>query len=150
MKVSLKKKRKKDYSTQSSQVVSNPSTNRARRGLTSLIGREVVLSSWYGRSHYSFLFFSSFSLPFISSLLITHTYPAISFEWMNEWMCVCVCVCVCVFISERVMGAKYMRCCCAVVVYSRTSKVGPAKQSKGYRVFKINERTKEKKKKRCM
>ena len=42
---------KKDYSTQSSQVVSNPSTNRARRGLTSLIGREVVLSSWYGRNH---------------------------------------------------------------------------------------------------
>ena len=55
-------KEEKDYSTQSSQVVSNPSTNRARRGLTSLIGREVVLSSWYGRNHYSFLLFSSFSL----------------------------------------------------------------------------------------
>ena len=52
-----KKKKKKDYSTQSSQVVSNPSTNRARRGLTSLIGREVVLSSWYGRNQYSFLLF---------------------------------------------------------------------------------------------
>ena len=49
--------KKKDYSTQSSQVVSNPSTNRARRGLTSLIGREVVLSSWYGRNQYSFLLF---------------------------------------------------------------------------------------------
>ena len=47
--------RKKDYSTQSSQVVSNPSTNRARRGLTSLIGREVVLSSWYGRNQCYFL-----------------------------------------------------------------------------------------------
>ena len=43
-------KRQKDYSTQSSQVVSNPSTIQARRGLTSLIGREVVLSSWYGRN----------------------------------------------------------------------------------------------------
>ena len=51
------KKGKKDYSTQSSQVVSNPSTNRARRGLTSLIGREVVLSSWYGRNQYYFLLF---------------------------------------------------------------------------------------------
>ena len=51
------KEKKKDYSTQSSQVVSNPSTNRARRGLTSLIGREVVLSSWYGRNQYYFLLF---------------------------------------------------------------------------------------------
>ena len=51
----MKKKKEKDYSTQSSQVVSNPSTNRARRGLTSLIGREVVLSSWYGRNQCYFL-----------------------------------------------------------------------------------------------
>ena len=49
-----RRRKKKDYSTQSSQVVSNPSTNRARRGLTSLIGREVVLSSWYGRNQYSY------------------------------------------------------------------------------------------------
>ena len=39
------KKRKRDYDTWCSQVVSNPSTNQARRGLTSLIRREVVLSS---------------------------------------------------------------------------------------------------------
>ena len=44
------KKRKRDDDTWCSQVVSNPSTNQARRGLTSLIRREVVLSSWYGRN----------------------------------------------------------------------------------------------------
>ena len=50
------KKRKRDYDTWCSQVVSNPSTNQAQRGLTSLIRREVVLSSWYGRnSLFSFL-----------------------------------------------------------------------------------------------
>ena len=51
------KKRKRDYDTWCSQVVSNPSTNQARRGLTSLIRREVVLSSWYGRNSL-FLFLS--------------------------------------------------------------------------------------------
>ena len=53
------KKRKRDYDTWCSQVVSNPSTNQARRGLTSLIRREVVLSSWYGRNS---LFLLSLSL----------------------------------------------------------------------------------------
>ena len=53
------KKRKRDYDTWCSQVVSNPSTNQARRGLTSLIRREVVLSSWYGRNSL-FLFLSLF------------------------------------------------------------------------------------------
>ena len=43
------KKRKRDYDTWCSQVVSNPCPNQARKGLTSLIRREVVLSSWYGR-----------------------------------------------------------------------------------------------------
>ena len=52
--VTQKKKGKKDYDTWCSQVVSNPSTNQARRGLTSLIRREVVLSSWYGRNSFSF------------------------------------------------------------------------------------------------
>ena len=50
------KKRKRDYDTWCSQVVSNPSTNQAQRGLTSLIRREVVLSSWYGRNSPFFLF----------------------------------------------------------------------------------------------
>ena len=45
-----REKKKRDYDTWCSQVVSNPSTNQARRGLTSLIRREVVLSSWYGRN----------------------------------------------------------------------------------------------------
>ena len=48
-----KKKGQKDYDTWCSQVVSNPSTNQARRGLTSLIRREVVLSSWYGHNSFS-------------------------------------------------------------------------------------------------
>ena len=43
---------KRDYDTWCSQVVSNPSTNQALRGLTSLIRREVVLSSWYGRNSF--------------------------------------------------------------------------------------------------
>ena len=53
-------KREKDYDTWCSQVVSNPSTNQARTGLTSLIRREVVLSSWYGRN--SLFFFLSLCL----------------------------------------------------------------------------------------
>ena len=68
-----------DYSTQSSQVVSNPSTNRARRGLTSLIGREVVLSSWYGRNHQSLLF------PYV-------LFPSRKYKYKN---CCCCCCCCC-------------------------------------------------------
>ena len=52
-------KEKRDYDTWCSQVVSNPSTNQARTGFTSLIRREVVLSSWYGRNS---LFLHSLSL----------------------------------------------------------------------------------------
>ena len=63
-----KVREEKDYSTQSSQVVSNPSTIQARRGLTSLIGREVVLSSWYGRNH---SFFPSLTFyPFLSFFIM--------------------------------------------------------------------------------
>ncbi|ESO98700.1 hypothetical protein LOTGIDRAFT_114089, partial [Lottia gigantea] len=40
------------YSTRCSQAVTHPSTNRARRWLTSVIGRELVLSTWFGRRHY--------------------------------------------------------------------------------------------------
>ena len=39
----------KDNSTQCSQAVTHPSTNRAQRCLTSVIGRELVFSTWYGR-----------------------------------------------------------------------------------------------------
>lgn len=37
------------YSTLDSQAVSDPSTKRAQRCLTWLIGREAVFSTWYGR-----------------------------------------------------------------------------------------------------
>ena len=46
-----KRKEKKVYSTRYSQAVTHPSTNRARRCLTSMIGREPVFSTWYGRRH---------------------------------------------------------------------------------------------------
>ena len=39
----------KDNSTQCSQAVTHPSTNRAQCCLTSVIGRELVFSTWYGR-----------------------------------------------------------------------------------------------------
>ena len=42
---------KKVYSTGYSQAVTHPSTNPAQRCLTSVIGRELVLSAWYGRRH---------------------------------------------------------------------------------------------------
>ena len=44
-----KKKKKNDNSTRCSQAVSHPSTNRAQCCLTSVIGRELVCSTWYGR-----------------------------------------------------------------------------------------------------
>ena len=43
----------KAYDTGSSQAVPHPSTIPARRCLTSVIGRERVFSSWYGRRHLS-------------------------------------------------------------------------------------------------
>ena len=51
--------RKKANSTRCSQAVSHPSTNRARRCLTSVIGREPVYSAWYGRRQ-MFLFLTLF------------------------------------------------------------------------------------------
>ena len=46
-------KGKNAYSTLDSQAVSDPSTKRARRCLTWLIGREAVFSTWYGRKRES-------------------------------------------------------------------------------------------------
>ena len=41
------------YDTKYSQAVTHPSTNLAQCCLTSVIGRELVLSTWYGRRHLS-------------------------------------------------------------------------------------------------
>ena len=63
---------------------------------------------------------ASLSFFLLSTFYLSMATPYILlFLWMNEWMCV--------FISERVRGVKCMKRCCAVV-WSRTSKVGPAKQ----------------------
>ena len=43
--------KEKVYSTRYSQEVFHPGTNRARRRLASVIGREPVFSTWYGRRH---------------------------------------------------------------------------------------------------
>jgi hypothetical protein len=42
---------KKAYDTAYSQAVTHPSTNAAQSCLTSVIGRELVFSTWYGRRH---------------------------------------------------------------------------------------------------
>ena len=41
--------KKEAYNTGCSQAVTHPSTDPARRCLTSVIGREPVHSAWYGR-----------------------------------------------------------------------------------------------------
>ena len=46
-----RKERKIMYNTAYSQAVTHPSTNTAQCCLTSVIGRELVLSTWYGRTH---------------------------------------------------------------------------------------------------
>ena len=46
-------RKEKENNTWDSNVVPHRSTNQARTCLTSLSGREAVLSCWYGRSHYT-------------------------------------------------------------------------------------------------
>ena len=53
-----KKEKRNAYNTRYSQAVTHPSTDRARRCLTSVIGREPVFSTWYGRK-WSFIYFYS-------------------------------------------------------------------------------------------
>ena len=45
------KERQNVYSNLYSQAVTHPSTNRSQPCLTSVIGRELVYSRWYGRRH---------------------------------------------------------------------------------------------------
>lgn len=45
----------KAYDTAYSQAVTHPSTNAAQSCLTSVIGRELVFSTWYGRRHRLFV-----------------------------------------------------------------------------------------------
>ena len=49
-------------STLCSQAVTHPSTNRARRCLTSVIGRELVCSTWYGRWLFCWVIFKQYDI----------------------------------------------------------------------------------------
>ena len=49
-----KKEKKNMYDTWYSQAVTHPSTDQARRCLTSVIGREPVLSTWCGHTQCMF------------------------------------------------------------------------------------------------
>ena len=49
--------KKRAYDTAYSQAVTHPSTNAAQSCLTSVIGRELVFSTWYGRRHEQWLNF---------------------------------------------------------------------------------------------
>ena len=63
----------KEYNTWDSNVVPHRSTNQARTCLTSLSGREAVLSCWYGRIHHHNSIFALSSPPnynFITSSLL--------------------------------------------------------------------------------
>ena len=62
----------KAYGTRCSQAVPHPSTILARRCLTSVIGRERVFSSWYGRRHQDVSFF-----PFYKKFIIYLTQRSI-------------------------------------------------------------------------
>ena len=56
-------KHQKVYGTRYSQAVTHPSTNRARRCLTSVIGREPVLSTWYGRRRLAYFIMCFYYAP---------------------------------------------------------------------------------------
>lgn len=49
--LATREKQKRAYDTAYSQAVTHPSTNAAQSCLTSVIGRELVFSTWYGRRH---------------------------------------------------------------------------------------------------
>ena len=58
---------RKAYGTRSSQAVPHPSTILARQCLTSVIGRERVYSSWYGRRHLLHDLIEYFNLPYVEA-----------------------------------------------------------------------------------
>ena len=66
-------KAKDAYNTRDSQAVTHPSTNRARRCLTSVIRREPVCSTWYGRRHRNiFKLWLVFTIPtFLGSIVVS-------------------------------------------------------------------------------
>ena len=49
-------KQKKDHKTWTSQVVTHPNTTQARSGLTTDIGWDPVISSWYGHNQLNLFF----------------------------------------------------------------------------------------------
>ena len=66
----------KAYDTRYSQAVTHPSTNRARRCLTSQIGRDGVYSAWYGRRRSLLclvLFYTAF-IPFLHPAVLDSSF----------------------------------------------------------------------------
>ena len=66
----LGEKKQKAYGTECSQVVTLPSTDSARCCLTSVIGREPVCSTWYGRKLKSTLPVNLIKLQVLNSTFI--------------------------------------------------------------------------------
>ena len=76
------------YSTKYSQAVTHPSTNLARCCLTSVIWRELVCSTWYGRRHlldrkktyWNRKYFKIMYLDYVKrTLMSTYQYPFFKF-----------------------------------------------------------------------
>ena len=84
---------KKAYDTAYSQAVTHPSTNAAQSCLTSVIGRELVFSTWYGRRHIQeFSCFEYFSLRFgyvrLGFVHVSLPVALLSFDFRSSgWHC---------------------------------------------------------------
>ena len=91
LKMKKKKKKRWAYNTQYSQAVTHPSTNCARCCLTSVIGREPVHSTWYGRRHLLATFkrpYASQTGSVLTSCLIVYiscfSWPWTTLEWSQR------------------------------------------------------------------